>query len=195
MFSDLLVPLGLLFLGMFLLVIEVFLPSAGLLGICAAVALLSSVVLAFYQCGTGVGTVFFGVALVATGSTIFTLVKWWPHTPLGKLILVEPEPAEGATPTKLSQLKSLIGEIGQATVVMLPGGLVRIGGKNYDAVTDGAVIEKGTWVEVVALRGLNLIVRPITEEVRRARATRADDSAAGPPEAEVLEDPFADPLP
>jgi len=58
----------------------------------------------------------------------------------------------------------LVGEVGVALTPLRPAGLAQLGGQRVDVVTEGEFIERGTPVEVVAVRGTSVVVR------RRERA-------------------------
>ncbi len=193
--ETLLWPIGLILLGLVILACEAFIPSAGVLGLLSAVSILAGIAMAFYSGGIATGTAFFGVAIVAVMCTVTALIQWWPKTPLGRLILIDPRDADDQVPD-LSSLQLLLGQVGQTRSLMLPGGMVEIEGKTYDAVTDGASIEKGTWVEVTAVRGRNLIVRPIDEElIRQHQSTLASTpDTLSRPVGDDVPDPFIDPL-
>ena len=47
--------------------------------------------------------------MIALPLVVALLIRWWPHTPLGKLILNEPPPTEELLPESLLQ-DSLIGD-------------------------------------------------------------------------------------
>ena len=193
--ETLLWPIGLILLGLVILACEAFIPSAGVLGLLSAISILAGIAMAFITGGPAIGTAFFGVAIVAVVCTVTALVQWWPKTPLGRLILIDPRDADDLVPD-LSSLQQLLGQVGQTRSLMLPGGMVEIEGKTYDAVTDGASIEKGTWVEVTAVRGRNLIVRPIDEElIRQHQSTQASTpDTLSRPVGDDVPDPFIDPL-
>ncbi len=188
-------PIGLILLGLVLLALEAFIPSAGLLGILSAVAILAGIVMAFISGGLAVGTAFLGVTVLAVTSTIAALIRWWPATPLGKLILIDPRPAEEVVPD-LTPLQQLVGQVGQTRVLMLPSGMIDVEGRTYDAITAGPSIEKGIWVEVTSVRGRNLVVRPISDEIaHQLRSTQAlSPDPLSRPVDDVVPDPFSDPL-
>lgn len=196
---DLLVPISLVAIGVLLLGCEAFIPSAGVLGVLSATALIAGVLSAFYFGGLAVGTGFMAATFFGVGALIVFMVRRWPHTTIGKLILVEPPQREKLLPDR-SEFQALVGQVGCATSVMLPSGFVEIEGKRYDATAEGAV-EAGTWVEVVAIRsGRILLVRPVSEEVaRRARShsSQTGEKSADPlssPSHDVVPDPFDDAL-
>lgn len=184
--ADLLIPFACVFLGLALLALEMFVPSAGLLGVTATLLLVGGVVSSFFYGGVGVGTTFLAGTCVATGMMISLLIKWWPQTPLGKLILPENATLEEVLPDR-SHLASMIGRVGQARSLMLPGGIIDIDGKRFGAIAANTV-EQGTWVKVTGTQGTDLVVRPIAEEeARRTGKPSMGESTAFP-------DPFGDAL-
>lgn len=190
--NDLLVPLSLVALGVFFIVVEMFVPSAGVLGILAALSLVAGVISSFFYGGMTTGTVFMGSTIVGVGMLINYLVRKWPHTTLGRMILVEPPPPEELLPDR-SELHAMVGRTGQAVSLMLPSGFVEIEGKRFHASGE-TTIEQGAWVEVVSVRnGNNLIVRAISEEVA-IRAQSASQSGTAPRETDRQVDPLERPV-
>ena len=53
-----------------------------------------------------------------------------------------------------------MGEFGRALTLMNPGGMVLVAGERLHAVSEGQVIESGTSVEIVEIRGNRVLVRP-----------------------------------
>jgi len=192
--NNLIVPVGLAALGVFFIALEAFIPSAGVLGVMAAVALISAICSAFWFGGLTFGTIFMAITLVGVIWMVQYLIKKWPSTPLGKMILVEPPPAEELLPDR-SELHNLVGRVGKALSLMLPSGFIEIDGKKFDASSGAGTVEEGTWIEVISVRnGTNLIVRPIDQETAmraEKEKARAEDPLATPIE-EVVPDPFAD---
>lgn len=192
--KQLFIPICLVGLGVSLIAIEAIIPSAGVLGILAALALLAGVLSAFYYGGLTVGTAFMIATVVVVWIFITYLIRNWPNTTLGKLILVEPPPTEELLPDR-SEIHSMVGRVGQALSLMLPSGLVEIDGRRFDASAETSV-EQGAWVEVISVRnGSNLIVRPVDEE-RAMRAQNGRGAGGGSLDRlneDVISDPFEEP--
>ena len=86
----------LLALGLALAVIELFVPSGGLLGLLALVALAGAIGLAFHR-GPWTGLAFLALAVVCLPIGIAVAMRWWPYTPLGRRLLLEvPQQRRGA---------------------------------------------------------------------------------------------------
>ena len=189
--NNFIMPVALACLGFLLIALEAFIPSAGVLGTLAAVALIAAIISAFWFGGLSVGTLFMAATLVAVAYLIQALVRQWPKTSIGKKILVEPPPPEELLPDR-SELHSMVGRVGQALSLMLPSGYIEIDGKRFDASATETV-EEGTWVEVQSVRnGTNLIVRAIDQEtaLRAQRANELGDNPTSAPMDEVVPDPF-----
>ncbi len=168
--------------GILVIVVEMFIPSAGVLGIVAATLLISGVVVAFMH------SLFFGLGVLSGTSLAMPLLFWllvkvWPLTPLGKAILMN-DTNENVLPE--SDLDKMIGQVGIAKTKMLPSGTVVIDGSRHDAVSDGFAISPDDVVKVTAVRGNRIYVEPYDGEVdEQGRAVAADTSALSTPLEEL----------
>lgn len=160
--------IALLALFCVLLVGEFFIPSAGMVGLAAAIAALTSIVIAFTHSVTA-GMIVLVTVVVLTAVILYAMVHYWPHTSIGKMILNRRpgdlhEPVESRLRTG-EKRKDLIGRVGIAKTNLLPSGLVVIDGKRLDAVSEGSPIDAGTEVVVIST---------VTGKIRVRVATRAD---------------------
>ena len=185
--------------GLLLLAIDVVIPSGGAMVVLAIISFIASIALAFSESvGLGLG--------VFTGETIFLsilvamFVKWWPHSPLGRRILIQRSRVE-TEPSELSQddPKNLIGVVGVAKSKLLPAGSVVIHGRRYDAVSKGMPIEQGQTIEVVAVEMNRVVVRPTDRRLSpKEPLERRGNSSLDDPLSQSIEelglDPFEDPL-
>ena len=159
--------------------LELFIPSAGLLGVVATALIIAGLVAGFVS-GLAAGT----MILVLTSLTLPLLlalgIKLWPKTPIGRQILIGVPTAEDVLPPSdaAKHLNELIGTRGVAKTKMLPSGIILIHNRPYDAVSDGFAIEPGTAVEVIAIRTKRLVVRPV------------DPDELPPPEDDLLNRPI-----
>src|SRR4051794_36067413 len=146
---------SLLTLGMVLLLLEVFVPSAGLLGFLSVTAILSGIGLAFYNGGLTIGFAFlFGTAIVLP-FVLALAFRWFPETPIGRRLLPSLPTSEEVLPDNEERraLRGLFGKVGQAKSPMLPSGQILIEGRVINAVSEGQAIEAGTTVRVIEVRG------------------------------------------
>jgi len=150
----------LLVLFFVLLVLELFLPSGGLLGIAAAAALVAAIVTGFlHSLVAGSATLVITAVLVPIFVSIGLRV--WPRTPIGRRILTLDTVANEARETDSRTLREvIIGKIGVTKTNLLPSGLVEIEGVRMDAISIGVAIDKGQPIEVVDISSGKIRVRP-----------------------------------
>ncbi len=155
----------LLVLGTALAVLEIFFPSAGILGFLSAVAVLAAVVMGFYHDPVAGILILLG-AVVGLPAAIVLGFKYWPKTAMGRRILLMAPTSEDVLPDDPEKevLKNLIGRVGRAKSKLLLSGVITIDGRTVDAVSESMPIEVGQAVRVVQVRGHGVVVRPIDEE-------------------------------
>lgn len=179
----------LMLLGCALMVLEVFFPSAGILGFLSAAAFFAAIYYAF-QRGGGTGLTFTLGVLVAVPVVLSLAFKLLPYTPIGKALLGTIPTDEEVLPT--DPRKELVGRVGVARSKMLPSGAVEIDGQMVDAVTQGVPIDPGQYVEVIEVRANRVVVRPAAEG-QRPRQTDPRDVLSKPLEELGIEG-FDEPL-
>src|SRR3954470_19627765 len=166
----------LLFLaGCTLVVLEVFIPSGGIISILAGVALIASIVIASWEgptTGPATGFVFFAVAIFAVPTIVALAFKYWPKTKMGKAFLGELPREDEVVPD--DPRRGLIGRVGVARSKMLPSGAVEIDGQMIDAMSQGQAIEPGTYVVVVEVRANRVVVRPAGKDQRPSNQSAKD---------------------
>lgn len=174
----------LLFAGIAILAAEVFIPSGGLLFCVMTVMLIASVVCAYaawWKTSPQAFFAFCGLLLMLVPSTLVGAFALLPRTKFGKKILLEAPDLDHVTPfaKESARLAELVGRQGQTLTLLNPGGMVSIDGERLHAFTDGLLLEPGTPVEVVQVRGSRLLVRPLSRS--------ATEMAEAPSEPEPLD--------
>ncbi len=189
----------LLLLAIALVMLEVFIPSGGVIGVMAALSVIGAVGMAFYR-SPGTGLSFLVLALLALPAALGLALKVWPNTPFGRRILPNIPTSQEVLPDSEHRrgLQELVGKFGHAKSLMLPSGAAEISGRTVDALSEGVAIEAGQLVRVIEVRGNRVLVRPATEEdLRREKTVAAttvpDDMLSRPIESIGL-DPFEDPI-
>ena len=191
LFDPIIWAILLLLLGCALIVLEVFIPSWGVLSVLAASAIFASLYVAFSQRGPTTGFAFLVVTLVFIPSAVGLAFKYLPYTPIGKILVGELPREEEVLPE--DPRRELIDRVGVAKSKMLPSGAVLIDGQLVDAVSQGVAIEKDQAVVVMEVRGNRVVVRPATEDEIN-RAPRAEDTMSQSLDSlglESLDDPFS----
>ena len=144
-------PLILLGIGLLLITAEVLIPSLGLLGGLATIALIGSVVLAWQE-SPELGQNFLIAACLLVPLMIMLGFKLLPLSPFTKVMVTEGFSfKEGAAIDERD--KDLMGKRGVVEAPLRPAGAARIEGRRVDVVTRGERIESGAWVEVIGLSG------------------------------------------
>ncbi len=157
------IPLALLLyaLGIVLLVIEIFIPSHGVLTIAGLGFLIAGIVMTFRVSDTaGYVAVLLAVVLIPTG--IVLTVKYWYVLPVGRR-MAPPNPTltEKDYDFHTDETEALVGKTGRAMTTLRPVGSCVFENRRVQCVAEYGVIEKGVKVEGVQVRGRDLVVRKI----------------------------------
>lgn len=155
------VAIVLLVVGMGLALLEVLVPSGGILGLLSAAALVGSLVMAFTHDTAG------GFAVLAAVAILLPIVivlgfKWLPKSPFGKLLILQtPED----TPEQLGvagiceeDFSLLVGKSGVTDSVLRPSGFAMIENERYTVVADGDMLDEGVDIEVISVEGNSIVV-------------------------------------
>jgi membrane-bound serine protease (ClpP class) len=166
----------LIVLGLLVIVSELFIPSAGILGILAATLLLSGIGFGF-AAGVKTGALVLLATCMIVPALLAMLVKVWPSTPIGKRILLKNLSSEDVLPNSSHyvNIKQLVGQFGVAKTKMLPSGIVIINHEKVDAVSDGFAIEPGQTVRVISVKGNRVYVEPYDGDPSEAAELPASD--------------------
>jgi membrane-bound serine protease (ClpP class) len=156
---DYLVIFILLALGLFLLLMEIFIPSYGLLTVGALGSLVAALVMAF-----GLSPAFGMGCLVATlillPIEIILGVKIFPHTWMGHRIVLSAREATGRTERSTDdELFALVGREGFTTTACRPSGVAEIDQRRVDVVAEGTMIDADRPIRVMAVDGNRVVVR------------------------------------
>lgn len=150
----------LLAIGFAFVLLEVFIPSAGLLGIMAGCFLFAGIVFAFME-GYYAGAIVLLLTFLAVPIYLALLVHVWPHTPIGRRILLKDPRANRDSPSNehYRKMTGLIGQLGVAKSEMILSGQIVVEDVKYDAISDGFPIEAGSPIKVVAVKGNRIYVQ------------------------------------
>ncbi|MDP6045393.1 MAG: NfeD family protein [Phycisphaerae bacterium] len=150
-----------LFLGaaMVLALMEILLPSFGLLSLGAVAAIFAAIYTAF-QYATWFGAVMLPIVIVGGIMYLTFIVKFLPKTPIGKrMFLSKAKDATGDATPEAAAFDEMVGKTGTAATLLRPAGMVRIDNKRLPAHAETGMIEKDTPIVVVRSDSMNLIVR------------------------------------
>lgn len=150
-----------LLVGLAVMVLEVFVPSGGILGFVSITAIIAAVATAFLEGGPALGLAVLGVAVVAVPLVLSLAFRWFPETPLGRRVLPPPPDAADVLPDpqRRRRARDLVGRGGRAVSELLPWGSVEIDGTRCEAMSESGPIDAGTPIEAVGVQGTKLVVR------------------------------------
>jgi membrane-bound ClpP family serine protease len=157
---------GLLLVGLVVMVLEVFIPSGGLLGFISIAAIVAAVATAFAEIGVLAGFLMLAITAVAVPATLALAFHLFPSTPLGRRIMPAPPDPQDLVPTAdaYRHASQLLGQRGRVLSDLLPWGQVQINGERIEAMSQSGPITAGEQIEVVAAEGRAVIVRPAAAE-------------------------------
>jgi membrane-bound serine protease (ClpP class) len=151
-------PVALQLLGLGVIVVEIFVPSFGLLAALAAGLLLYSLYLVFTTISVNMGLVFVGVdifvipVVLLLGFKALGASSWSLHKKLSR---------DDGVASQSPDLAAWVGKEGVAVTNLRPSGTVMIGDTRLDAVTDGDYVSSGTPVKVTLVSGNRMVVEKI----------------------------------
>jgi membrane-bound serine protease (ClpP class) len=159
--------LFLFLVGAIVAVIEVIVPSGGMLAIVSLGALGGSLYCAYQVSGFALAVV---GALEALGIPLLVVLtfKWLPRTSVGQNLMLSPPKPSGPknspgdpTGRLVSEHLSLLGAQGRAATMLRPSGTAEFGGKRISVVTNGEMLAEGTTVKVVEVAGNRVVVEAV----------------------------------
>jgi membrane-bound serine protease (ClpP class) len=160
----------LLVVGAILLLLETVLPGmvAGIVGGCCLIA---GVILGYMEFGAQTGTwILCGVVVgVIVGFCVWARV--FPNTRFGRAFI-----SQGVSGEIGTEKPELLHQTGTAFTQLRPSGTALLNGRRVDVVTEGSLIEKGTPIKVVALEGMRVVVRAMSEQSAQLPETKTTHS-------------------
>ena len=168
-------------IGLFLLAVEVFIPTGGLLALLCGTCFVASVVAMFMWSPTG-GLVLLLVYTIAAPFLLMGLLKLWSTSPIAKRLslnegtaksVVEEAPpdidpndpdaqqsaSDAARRRRILALNEYVGRNGVSETALRPSGFVSLDGRRVDAVAEAGCIDSGVPVRLVAFLDGGLRVR------------------------------------
>jgi len=178
--NTLLWVVALLLLGLAVMVLEVFVPSGGILGFVSVLALVTAVATAFLEQGATAGMAALAVVVLAVPTVLSVAFRWFPETPLGRRVLPPAPKAADLLPDaeRRRHVRDLLGHTGRTGSELLPWGCVEIDGEKVEAMSEGGPLEAGVTIEVVGVQGTAVVVRAVVVGAVEPRASAPVESVA-----------------
>ncbi|HUU70782.1 MAG TPA: NfeD family protein [Planctomycetota bacterium] len=150
-------------LGFVAIFVEFFVPAGGLVGFAGVAAMAVGIGFAYHDHGSIAGTLLLLLALVGTPASLVIGFKIFPHTFIGKRLILSQsqQPEQGYTASSSAKYEALLGKDGVTVSPLRPAGMVRIGSEKFSVVTEGEMIDTGKTVKVVAVEGNRIVVREL----------------------------------
>ncbi len=146
-----------------LLIAEVFIPSGGLLTVCAIACVVSGGYL-FFQQSTIFGVIGVITALIMVPVVLVVAYKLFPHTRFGRSVTLRPpDRRQGDAVPDSDELKGLMGVKGVVLTPLRPVGMCDFSGRRVECVAESGYVDKEAMVKVIAVDSTQVTVR-ITED-------------------------------
>jgi len=146
-----------------LIVAEVFIPSGGLLSICALACVVGGVAV-FFRISATAGWLGIVVAVVMVPLLLVGAYKLLPKTRFGRHVLLEgPVRERGDAISDTPELIKLLGQVGEVLTPLRPVGTCDFSGRRVECVAEAGYVQKGATVRVIRVEGTQLTVR-VTDE-------------------------------
>ncbi|MEM6648186.1 MAG: NfeD family protein [Bacteroidota bacterium] len=161
-------------LGVILIAVEIFvIPGFGIAGIGGLTLVIGSLIAALignvgfdFPTSEGIGRALSTLAatMVLFVVLLFSMGRYLPQTRrFNRLVLAETVGEGSGLTLPLVSESTLLGERGRTLTALRPSGTADLGGERLEVVSGGEYIEPGTRVEVVRVRGQQVMVRPVAE--------------------------------
>lgn len=140
--------ISLMGLALTLMIVEIFLPTGGILGFLAACSAVAGIVLFFWFSMTA-GLIALLASIVATPICIIYGLKMAPSTPFFRMLVLDHQEGITGPPESSSDDEVHVGSTGTALTDLRPVGACLVDGKKIDCLAVGPQIERDQPIEVI----------------------------------------------
>lgn len=153
---DIVLIIGLIILGIFFMILEVFLiPGISVAGIASIICLIAGIVMAYTNLGAEAGTWILAGSMLSLGVVLYLFFrsKTLDRMALKSKISSKTEPFQG--------LDVQPGDTGVTISRLAPIGRIKINGKTIEGRSENEMIDQNTPVQVIEVGSYNVLVRKI----------------------------------
>ncbi|HSV26818.1 MAG TPA: NfeD family protein [Sedimentisphaerales bacterium] len=145
-----------------LIVAEIFIPSWGIITVCALGCLAGGIAIFFAQGGPVAGWIGLSVAVVMLPTLWITAYRILPRTGFGRhVMLTPPQCQEGGGIPDAERIKTLLGAYAVVVTPLRPVGICDFSGDRLECVAESGYVDKGKTVQVIRVVGTQLTVRVV----------------------------------
>ena len=146
-----------------LIIAEVFVPSGGLISICALACLIGGIAIFFKHSSTA-GWIGIVTAMIMIPTVVIFAYKIFPRTKFGKSVTLTPSRRQqGDAIPDTAELKAMLGAEGVVITPLRPVGMCDFSGQRVECVAESGYVEKDKKVKIIQVEGTQLTVRVIEE--------------------------------
>jgi membrane-bound serine protease (ClpP class) len=147
------------FLGLVLLVVEMFVPSFGIFGVLGILSLVFSVIAAARSIAAGV--IALSIGLIGAIVLLWILYKFFGFKAKWNKIILRSRQENQQGYTSSRDRSHLLGQVGVTLTPLRPAGWAKFGDQKEDVVSEGERIPADTKVIVIHVEGPKVVVRKL----------------------------------
>lgn len=140
-------------LGFAAIILEFFVPSAGIIGLIGAGFVIAGIVFTYMNLGVLAGTIFLVACAIIGPIIMFLYFKIFPNSYIGKKLILNHQ-----SPNNDTNHGDLINNKGITDTTLRPIGYAIINKKRYNVTTLGEFIDKDSKIKVLKIEGYKIIV-------------------------------------
>ncbi|TXK84109.1 NfeD family protein [Paenibacillus sp. N3.4] len=144
-------------IGLLLLILELVIPSFGILSVLGAICLFGGVIMA--SSDPKEAAVMLGVALLIAIVAISYAIRTFKHRGVWNRFILKEQLSTDKGYTSSPDRSYLIGMTGEAITPLRPAGTALINDERVDVVTDGSFIQNAKLIIVVQVEGVRVVVK------------------------------------
>lgn len=150
--------------ALLLFVVELFVPSGGLLGVLAGASAIAGIILLF-KINTTLGLVGALIGVAGLPFLVAFAIRIWPQTPIARMLTHKDSGAGTDAFESVSPAGEpiVVGDEGQAVSDLRPVGVCLLRGRRVDCLAESGLIRAETKVRVVSVDGIQVKVREIED--------------------------------
>jgi membrane-bound ClpP family serine protease len=146
-------------IGIVLLILEMFIPSFGILSVLGAICLFGGVMLA--SSDPKEASISLGIAFLLAIVIVAISFKYLQHRGTWHRFILRDQLTSDKGFTSNPNKTNYLGKQGEALTPLRPAGTAQIDGHRIDVVTEGSFISSGKPVEVIQVEGTRVVVREL----------------------------------